>query len=176
MKGAPHVASADSARKYWTFLLVTAVVVAADQTTKAWVLGSFRLHQSIEVIGGLFNITYVRNPGAAFGFLADASPEFRSVFFIAVTFAAALLILYYLKKERADSLLMNFSLALIFAGALGNLVDRIRFGEVIDFLDFYVLSYHWPAFNVADASISVGAFLMALQLIRKERRFSAKSA
>ncbi len=162
--------AAVSSRKYWIFLLATAAVVAADQASKAWVLGWLELHQSVPVIDGLFNITYVRNPGSAFGFLAGASLGFRSVFYAVITAAVALLILYYLKKERADSLGMSLALAFVFAGALGNLIDRIRFGEVIDFLDVYVSSFHWPAFNVADSSISVGACLILLQLIRREKK------
>jgi signal peptidase II len=161
--------AAESSRRYWIFLLAAAVIVAADQASKAWVLGWLELHQSFEVIDGLFSITYVRNPGSAFGFLSGASPGFRSVFYTAITVVVALLILYYLKKEKADSLAMSLALAFVFAGALGNLIDRIRFGEVIDFLDFYLSSYHWPAFNVADSSISVGACLILLQLIRREK-------
>jgi len=167
--------AAGSSRKYWIFLLAAAAVVAADQASKAWVLGALQLHQSIEVIDGLFNITSVRNPGSAFGFMAGASLGFRSVFYSIITAAVALLILYYLKKERADSLGMSVALALVFAGAVGNLIDRIRFGEVIDFLDVYVSSHHWPAFNVADSSISVGACLILLQLIRREKTSSEKT-
>ena len=154
------------------FGLISVAGLVIDQATKIYVDRVMHLYQSIPVIDGLFNITYVRNPGSAFGFLAGASLGFRSVFYAVITAAVALLILYYLKKERADSLGMSLALAFVFAGALGNLIDRIRFGEVIDFLDVYVSSFHWPAFNVADSSISVGACLILLQLIRREKRSS----
>lgn len=128
-----------------------------------------RLHESIPVIQGLFSITYVRNPGAAFGFLADASPLFRSIFFVAVTVLAIILVMHYIRKSRAEEPFLTFALSLVLSGAVGNLIDRIRFGEVIDFLDVYIGSYHWPAFNVADSAISVGAVILFIGLTRRGR-------
>lgn len=153
-------------RKYILFLTTTFFVVVIDQIAKAHISSAMSLHESIVVIGGFFNITYIRNPGAAFGFLATASPAFRYTFFLAVTVAAILLILYYMGRSRRDEPLLVFSLALILAGAVGNLIDRIRLGEVIDFLDVYVGAYHWPAFNFADTSICLGAALLVLQMMR----------
>ena len=153
-------------RKYVLFLTTAAFVVVIDQITKAFVSSAMSLHESIVVIGSFFNITYVRNPGAAFGFLATAGPTFRSVFFLSVTVAAILLILYYLSRSMRKELLLIFSLSLILGGASGNLIDRMRYGEVVDFLDVYIASYHWPTFNVADASISLGAALLVLQMVR----------
>ena len=131
-----------------------------DQLTKSAITGRFSLHESYPVINGFFNLVYVMNPGAAFGFLAGASATFRYVFFIGVTMAALALILYYLIKSKPESILIVVSLTAIFSGAMGNLIDRIRFGSVVDFLDIYVGTWHWPAFNVADSAISVGAILM----------------
>ena len=111
----------------------------------------------------------MRNPGAAFGFLAGASPVFRSVFFIAVTAVAILIILQYLRKARVEELSLVVALALIVAGAVGNLIDRVRFGEVVDFLDVYIGTYHWPAFNVADSAITCGAILLAIILLRRRK-------
>ncbi len=128
-----------------------------------------RLHETIPVIQGLFSITYVRNPGAAFGFLADASPLFRSIFFVAVTVLAIILVVHYIWKSRAEEPFLTFALSLILSGAVGNLIDRVRFGEVIDFLDVYIGSYHWPAFNVADSAISVGAVILFIELTRRGR-------
>jgi signal peptidase II len=114
---------------------------------------------------GLFNLVYVMNPGAAFGFMADASETFRYVFFTGVTVAAVLLIGYYLIKSNPRNLMLVGSLTLIFGGAVGNLIDRLRFGAVVDFLDVYIGSAHWPAFNVADSAITVGAILMIWEMI-----------
>lgn len=151
------------------FLAIAVLVVLLDQATKAWIVSSLRLHESIAVIGGFFNITYVRNPGAAFGFLATAPPLFRHTFFIIVTAVAILLILHYIRTGRVGSLSMASALGLILAGAVGNLIDRIRFGEVVDFLDVYIANYHWPAFNVADSSITVGAAILIVALLSKPK-------
>jgi signal peptidase II len=156
-------------RKNVLFLVTATLLVGLDQLTKAWILSTLRLHEGFPVIDGLFNIVHVRNPGAAFGFLAGASPVFRSVFFLAVTLTAIILILNYLRRTRIEEVSLVFSLALIFSGAVGNLIDRVRFGEVVDFLDVYVGVHHWPAFNVADAAITTGAALLALLLLRRRR-------
>jgi len=156
-------------KKNILFLVTASVVILADQWTKAWILSKLSLHQSFPVVSGFFDITHVRNPGAAFGFLAGASPMFRYGFFIAVTVAAILFILHYLRTTKSGEIPLVLSLALILAGAVGNLIDRLRFGEVVDFLDVYVGSYHWPAFNVADAAISTGAVLLTLILLRRSK-------
>jgi signal peptidase II len=134
-----------------------------------------RLHESIPVIQGLFSITHVRNPGAAFGFLADASPLFRAIFFVAVTVLAIFLVLHYIWKSRDEEPRLTFALSLILSGAVGNLIDRVRLGEVIDFLDVYIGSYHWPAFNVADSAISVGAVILFVELTRRGREMQTDS-
>jgi len=156
------------------FLTITLVVMLLDQATKAWIIATVHLHDSFVVIGGFFNITHVRNPGAAFGFLAGAPPLFRYLFFLAVTVAAIVLILHYLRVSRIEAPSLVSALALILAGAAGNLIDRVRFGEVVDFLDVYIGSHHWPAFNVADSAITVGAgVLMAVLLRRRKERTEA---
>ena len=141
-----------------------------DQASKYLIDSSMRLHDSIPIINGLFSITYVRNPGAAFGFLAGANPYFRAVFFICVTIAAVILIVYYLKANKLESVLLTTSLSLVMGGAVGNLIDRVRFGEVTDFLDVYLGTHHWPAFNVADSAISVGAVLLLIEMIRRKKQ------
>lgn len=158
--------------------MTATLVLLFDQATKVYIDASMPLHDSIAVIPGFFSITHVRNPGAAFGFLAGASPLFRNIFFVGVTVAAILLILHYLRTSKAQDRLLAFSLSLILAGAVGNLIDRIRFGEVIDFLDVYVGSHHWPAFNVADSAISVGAVILFIELLRsdKERNSDPKGS
>jgi signal peptidase II len=156
------------------FVVLASMVIALDQITKNAISSRFSLHESYNVIDGFFNLVYVMNPGAAFSLLAGASATFRYIFFIGVTAAAILLIVYYLVKGKIDSYLMVISLTLIFAGAVGNIIDRIRFGAVVDFLDVYVGGAHWPAFNVADSAITVGAILMIWEMIinGKKRNFS----
>lgn len=151
-------------QRYKLLIFVAAIVIILDQLTKAVIANYFILHQSIEVIPGLFNITYIRNPGAAFGILRDASGTFRTIFLTGVSLAALIIIFFVYRNIRDTASRIAFSL--IAGGALGNLIDRIRFGEVIDFLDFYIGRYHWPAFNVADSAITVGIFIAVLFLYR----------
>lgn len=156
-------------RKYAVLIVTTFLVVAIDQATKAYIVAVLDLHQSWPMLPGFFSITHVRNPGAAFGFLAGASPQFRVAFFIAVTLVALGLILYYLRRATEDEGRQAASLSLIFSGAVGNLIDRVRFGEVVDFLDVYWGVRHWPAFNVADSAITLGAIFLIWTLIREGR-------
>ncbi len=152
------------------FLITLVLVMVLDQLSKMYVSSVIPLHASHPVIDGFFNITYVRNPGAAFGFLANTAPVFRSLFLIAVSGAAIVMILYFIAKNRSAGTLLIFALSLIVGGAAGNLLDRIRFGDVIDFLDVYIASYHWPAFNVADSAISAGAVLLIVEIFRKRSK------
>ncbi len=154
-----------------TVVLMTTVgfVVLLDVVTKAYVASTLFLHESVSVIEGFFNITYVRNPGAAFGFLAGASAGFRFFFFISITLAVIGMILYYIWKSHDKEMFETFSLSLILSGALGNMIDRVRFGEVIDFIDVYIGSHHWPAFNIADSAISVGAAFLIFSLLRYKK-------
>lgn len=161
-------------KKHGLFLLTLLLVVGLDQISKMYVSSVMSLHATHPVIDGFFNITYLRNPGAAFGFLANAAPLFRSLFLIAVSAAAIVMILYFLAKNRSAAMLLTFSLSLILGGAVGNLIDRIRFGSVVDFLDFYIASHHWPAFNVADSAISVGAVLLIVEMLKRERPGSVR--
>jgi signal peptidase II len=155
-------------KKFLILLLLTPVLLIVDQLTKLYIDRTMKLYQSIPVIDGLFSITYLRNKGAAFSFLADAS--WRLPFFILVSFIAVAAILFAFNKLRDDQHLAVFSLTMILSGAVGNLIDRLRLGEVIDFLDVYWKSHHWPAFNVADSAICVGVALLALDMFLEERR------
>ncbi len=139
-----------------------------DQITKVSVDRSMQLFDSIPVVDNFFHITYVRNRGAAFSFLSNAS--WRLPFFIAISLVAAIVILIAFRKLRDDQKLAQISLAMIFSGAVGNLIDRMRLGEVIDFLDVHWYRHHWPAFNVADSLICVGVFLLAVDMILEEKR------
>ena len=139
-----------------------------DQISKVYIDRTMQLYQSIPVVDNFFQITYVRNRGAAFSFLSQAS--WRLPFFIAVSLIAAIVIIIAYNKLREDQRLAQVSLAMIFSGAVGNLIDRVRLGEVIDFLDAHWFQYHWPAFNLADSLICVGVFLLALDMLREEKR------
>lgn len=139
---------------------LTGVVILVDQVTKLYIMRTMRLHESIIVIPNLFNLTYIRNPGAAFGLLANSSNAFRMVFFgLTSIFALGLLGTILVRMPEKDWV-GRLSVASILGGAVGNLIDRLRYGEVVDFLDVYVEQYHWPAFNVADSAITIGVILL----------------
>ena len=150
------------------FGLITVLGLVADQATKIYVDRVMTLYQSIPVIDGLFNIFYIRNKGAAFSFLSQAA--WRIPFFITVSLLASCVIVVGIYKLREEQRMAQISMSMIFTGAVGNLIDRIRLGEVIDFLDVYWKTHHWPAFNVADSFICVGVVLLALDLLREEKR------
>lgn len=154
--------------KFRILLILCPAILILDQATKLYVDTNFRLHESVPVIPGFFHLTYVRNKGAAFGILADSA--FRVPFFITVSLVAMLGILWYIKSIQSSQRVAIFALSLIFSGALGNLIDRIRLGEVIDFLDVFWRSYHWPAFNVADSAITIGVTLLLIDMWREDRK------
>src|SRR5512138_3067384 len=129
-----------------TFYLVAVGVVLLDQGTKELIVRSLRLGEAIPVIPGLFNIVFVFNPGAAFGFLATLGAGLRNPFFILISLAAVVLIFLYRSRYLRENRLASLALSLIMGGAIGNLLDRLRYGMVVDFLDFYLRDYHWPAF------------------------------
>lgn len=156
--------------RYTMLALIGLLVVALDQATKFWIMQSMRLHESIPIVPNLFSLTYIRNPGAAFGLLAGSSDAFRMVFFgLTSLFALGLLGTILVRLPEKDWI-GQLSIAGILGGAIGNLIDRLRFGEVIDFLDVYIEAYHWPAFNVADSAISVGVVCLIIHFAfeRKE--------
>ncbi len=155
------------------FIFGALAVIVLDQITKAVITEKLFMYGSHKVIDGFFSLVYVMNPGAAFGFLARAPEIFRYLFFISVTVLAILLITYYISKSKSQDVLIVIALTLIFGGAVGNLIDRIRFGAVVDFLDFYIGAWHWPAFNVADSAISVGAVLMIWEMLVRRKKTSS---
>ena len=158
---------ADTAKRL-IIVIVAGLTLVLDQATKLIIVKNLSLYETITVIPGFFNITRIHNPGGAFGFLAGQSPTVRLTLFILVSLMAAGFILYmYIRTLRQYRLLLA-SLALIFGGALGNLTDRVRSGTVVDFLDFYVRSLHWPAFNLADSAISVGMAVLLFYIIVKK--------
>ncbi|PKG57182.1 lipoprotein signal peptidase [Shewanella sp. Choline-02u-19] len=143
-------------RWYWIVVLV----LLADQLSKQWVLSSFELYESVKLLP-IFNFTYVRNYGAAFSFLSDAGGWQRWLFtFVAVGFSVLLSV--WLRQQPSKMWRLNLAYTLVIGGALGNLIDRLQHGFVVDFLDFYWNSSHFPAFNIADSAICVGAGLIIL--------------
>lgn len=148
-----------------TFYLIALAILLLDQASKQVIIRTFRLGQSIPVIPGFFDIVYVLNPGAAFGFLATLSEQVRNPFFILISIVAVALIIFYHARYLRSHRLASVALGLILGGAIGNLMDRLRHGVVVDFLDIHVYQYHWPAFNVADSAISIGVSLMILDML-----------
>ncbi|MGE4318186.1 MAG: signal peptidase II [Deferribacterales bacterium] len=142
-------------------IAISLLIVALDQWTKMYIKSHFALHESKPVIDGFFDITYVLNPGAAFGFLAKLDETYRRGFFVVVTIIAIAAVAYLLYKEKGMKLRL-ISYTLVLAGAAGNFIDRIYMGKVVDFLLFYYKTYQWPAFNVADTAISIGIGLLML--------------
>lgn len=161
----------------WKMVLSWVVtILALDQLTKMIVDRTMSLHQSIPIIDGFFSLTYVRNTGAAFGIFAGSHEAFRLPFLILVSVLALGFVVVMLKRLRDEETGLITALSLIIGGAIGNLVDRVLYGEVIDFLDFYWSNYHWPAFNVADSCITVGVLITLYYLIKAkgEDPFAAK--
>ncbi|UCH24105.1 MAG: signal peptidase II [Deltaproteobacteria bacterium] len=154
--------------KYIKLAIGAGLIIVVDQITKVLISNFMPEHQSVSVIPGLFNITHIRNPGGAFGLLAEASPFLRNLMFLFISSLAVGLIFWFYKKTPPSHPILASGFALIFGGAIGNLIDRIRFGKVVDFLDFFVGNLHWPAFNIADSAISIGIGIFALHLLLKK--------
>jgi signal peptidase II len=144
-------------------------VVCLDQATKFWIMHHFTLYESRVVIPDLFNLTYLTNNGAAFSILAGQPALWRQVFFLGTAGVALVFIWMAQRSYGRRSLWYMVAFALIAGGAIGNMVDRLRFGFVIDFLDVYVGSYHWPAFNIADSAITVGVILFIVKNLLFDR-------
>jgi signal peptidase II len=141
---------------------IAVAVVIVDQLTKLWIMTEFALHEQQNIIPGFFNLVHVTNTGAAFGFLAGSKTWLRQAFFVTVSVVALIVIVYAYGHLKKQGRIFVYALGLIAGGAVGNLIDRLRFGSVVDFLDFYLGSYHWPAFNAADSAITVGVSLFML--------------
>jgi signal peptidase II len=150
-------------------LMLGSVVCILDQLSKAWVLASLTEGQIVEVVPGIFNLTLAFNRGAAFGIMSDFSDQTRHLLLALTTVLALTAVMYFLYYDYLEDRVAQSALGLILGGAFGNIIDRLRLGEVVDFLDVYYGTYHWPAFNVADSAICVGVFIL---LFRKPARSS----
>ena len=160
-------------RASWRWFALAALVVLADQATKALVMSRFALGERL-VLAPFFNLVFVYNPGAAFSFLSEAG-GWQKPLLVAFAIAAAAIVSTLILRRPRERLLCT-GLALILGGAIGNVIDRLRFGQVVDFLDFHAAGWHWPAFNVADSAITVGAALLILEsFVQREKRAGAAS-
>jgi signal peptidase II len=158
----------DMMQKYIRFFIISGMVVLLDQLSKLLVLRYIPLHQSIYVIPGFFSLTHVHNPGGAFGFMAHDSSPLRYWLFLGAAFFALVMILYFYHKTPDSHAVFGAALAMIFGGAVGNLIDRLRFGEVIDFLDVYLGYLHWPTFNIADSAVTIGVTIFVIHILFKK--------
>ncbi len=143
-------------------------MVVLDQVTKALVTAFIPLNGAIPVIQGFFSIVHIQNPGGAFGFLSAGYSGIKRVFFLAGTLFAAVLLLVLFRRLPRQYVFLRAGMALIVGGAAGNFMDRVRYGSVVDFLDFYWGALHWPAFNVADSAVTAGAGIFLFHLIFKK--------
>lgn len=150
------------------YLWLSVVAFMLDLFTKWLVVSHFELYESVNILP-IFNLTYVRNYGAAFSFLADHS-GWQKYFFVLIAVVISALLLFWLAKTPRQKILLNSAYALIIGGALANMTDRLYHGFVVDFLDFYWQIYHYPVFNVADIAICVGAGLLILDYLKNERK------
>jgi signal peptidase II len=146
--------------KLW-YLFFAMLVMLSDQFTKYWVSVKLREGDEIDVVSGFFKFSYTENPGIAFGMLNSGNVKWLLV---AVSVAAVIVVVYYMRRTPISNTLLLWSLALLAAGISGNLIDRVRLGRVIDFILIYYKSYQWPVFNIADTAITIGAALMAIEL------------
>jgi len=150
------------------FFLSIVSIIVIDQWVKLEILSHFDYGESIPVISNFFSVTYVRNTGAAFGFLATANPSFRVPFFLIVPIIAMVVLGFLYRDLPKDARWRSMALGLVSGGALGNLIDRVRLGYVVDFLDIHwKTDYYFPAFNVADSAICVGVAILLLSTMTK---------
>lgn len=154
--------------KYKILVIISFLVIVFDQISKAIIVKLITPYTSKIIIPGVFNITHIYNPGGAFGFMAGQSTLVRTILFLVVSTIAIGFIFYFYKNTPGTHPVLASGFALIFGGAIGNMIDRIRLGTVVDFLDFYIKGLHWPAFNIADSAISVGMAIFLFHLVFKK--------
>jgi signal peptidase II len=149
----------------WVYVLIGFLVFAGDQATKALVVESIPEHAVVPVIPNFLNLTHVSNAGAAFGLFSDSPSPWKTAVLILLSVALLVAVVSFVWRVRRLQWEAGVGLALILGGAFSNLLDRIRVGRVVDFLDIYVRSYHWYTFNLADSAIVVGACFLILQVV-----------
>ena len=158
-------------RKYLILMAFTGFFVALDQVTKLYIHTHFLLHESYPIFKGFFDLTYIRNTGAAFGLFGESHPIFRNIFFLSMPLIATVIIITILHSLPDHDKIQTIALSAICGGALGNYVDRLRLGYVVDFLDFHIQNkYSWPAFNIADVAIIIGVGVLILATILEAKK------
>jgi signal peptidase II len=158
------------------YLALSAAIIILDVWTKALVLARIDLHETVSIIPNFFQLVHVRNTGAAFGIGANASSRLIPLLLNAGAIAVFCVVVVYAMRSAVTDRLLQTGLHLILGGAIGNLLDRFRFGYVVDFLDVYVGTKHWPAFNVADSAICIGIALLFLDMRKKPEAERAVTA
>lgn len=161
-------------KKIIIFISLILAIIFIDQVTKSYVSENFRLHESVKVIDGFFNLTYVRNKGAAFGMGGKFQDEFRIVLFKILPVIACIWLFVLLLKSFRGPLIMTWAYTLILGGAIGNIIDRIRLDYVVDFFDFYIGTSHFATFNVADSAITLAAGLIIVDFIINKKEEQEK--
>lgn len=151
--------------RYYRLIIVSGIIILLDQITKLIVLETMPLFQTIPVFPGFFNLTHIHNPGGAFGFLSTQTSPIQRLLFLFVCSLAVGLIFYFYRKTPLEQTWLSTAFAMVFGGAIGNLIDRVRLGKVVDFLDFYIGDLHWPAFNVADSAVSIGMVIFLFHIL-----------
>ncbi|HTY42812.1 MAG TPA: signal peptidase II [Thermoanaerobaculia bacterium] len=150
------------------YLAVSLAILFLDQWTKGWITRTMEVHQSRTIVPDVFDLTYVRNTGAAFGLFASVDSSLKAILLNSIAVVVFLVVSAYALRSSHKSVRLQVGLALILGGAVGNLMDRVRFGYVVDFIDFAVSGHHWPAFNVADSAICIGVGLLFLDMLGSE--------
>ena len=151
------------------YFIIAIVVLIADQVTKAWATAKLQAVDTMEIIPNFFRFTYARNRGVAFSLFADSPFETKWIL-AGISTAAAIGVGVYLFRSAANEKRLNYALSFLLAGIVGNLIDRVQLGEVVDFIDFHWYEkYTWPTFNIADAAICIGAALLALEMLREQK-------
>jgi signal peptidase II len=154
------------------WLGLSLVIIVLDQASKLWVVANFELYESIQLLSGV-NLTYVHNTGAAFSFLSSAG-GWQRWFFVVIALLAVTVLTIWLSRLKTSERWMAVTLSLILGGAIGNLYDRISYAYVIDFIDIYYKTHHWPVFNIADSAISIGVVMMLIDTFCSKDSATAK--
>ena len=153
-------------RDYSLFIGPALTVLLLDQVSKWLIIKQLELHQALSIIPGFFNLVLVKNRGMAFGIFSQTRSGFSYYFLLTATIFAIVVIIFFFYWIKGNQRWLTVGLSLILGGAIGNLVDRVQFGYVIDFLDFFLRGYHWPAFNVADSAVTVGTLWLFINILK----------
>jgi signal peptidase II len=151
------------------YFIISIIVVIFDQASKYWAYTRLRTGTEIDVIDGLFKFSYAENPGIAFGMFSESSGALKVWILAAISLLAIALVVYFALKSPPDKRLAVIALMLVLGGIIGNLIDRMWLGAVVDFIELYVGEYHWPTFNIADAAICIGAVLLSIDILNEPK-------